>query len=422
MKTILILTVGGSHQPLVRSIQQNQPSFVYFLCSTDGGKIKGSYTQVQGEGKVCFSRPGLDAPDLPNIVQQAGLPPGQFEVQQIGDFDNLSACYLAAMQLIEQVHQAHPDARLLVDYTGGTKSMTAGLAAAALDDGRCEIQLVSGLRQDLVKVVDQTEFVRPVRVWDAQIARRIQAARQVLARFDYVGAARILEDAAARYGSDHTLEMLQRWLSLCRGFDAWDRFDHAAARQLLQPYRKHVIPYAKFLDAIVEGKGHGFEWVEDLIQNASRRAAQERFDDAVGRLYRALELTAQTWLNLRHGLETGNLDLARVPESQRERLAQNRNDKGIVQVGLRAAWELIAAFPDDLLGQAYQPQQNRLLSFLTTRNASLFAHGFTPIGASAYREHSGHVVGFLHQCIELAVTASDTRRSGRLDQFPTAWE
>ena len=422
MQTILILTVGGSHQPLVRSIQQNLPNLVYFLCSADGGKLKGSYTQVLGEGNVCSSRPGLDAPDLPNIVQQAALQPGQFDVRQIAEFDNLSECYLAAMRLIDEAHRSYPDARLLADYTGGTKSMTAGLAAAALDDGRCEIQLVSGLRQDLVKVVDQTEFVRPVRVWDAQIARRIQAARNVLARYDYVGAARILEDAAARFASDQTLDMLQRWLSLCRGFDAWDRFDHAAARQLLQPYRKHVVPYCQFLDSLLGEKGHGFEWVEDLVQNAGRRAAQERFDDAVGRLYRALELAAQTWLQIRYEIQTGNADLTRVPESQREALGRHRNEKGIAKIPLLAAWDTIAAFADDPLGQAFLPRRDRLINFLTTRNNSLFAHGFRPISSTDYRVQSGEVMAFLEQTIELALVTLGKRRTAGLHQFPTQWE
>jgi hypothetical protein len=33
--------------------------------------------------------------------------------------------------------------------------------------------------------------------------------------------------------------------------------------------------------------GHGYEIVEDLLLNAERRAMQDRYDDAVGRLYRA---------------------------------------------------------------------------------------------------------------------------------------
>jgi hypothetical protein len=419
MRRILILTVGGSHQPIVRSIQQNVPDLTCFLCSADAGKNRGSYVQVVGEGNVCSSRFGLERPDLPNIATQTRLAPDAFAVRQIGDFDNLSDCYLTAYQWIEQLHRDHPEATIVVDYTGGTKSMTAGLAAAALDDGQCEIQLVSGVRQDLVKVVDQTEFVRPVRVWDAQLARRFRLARGALARYDYAGAVGVLEDAAARFASPATLDKVQRWLSLSRGFDAWDRFDHATAQRLLQPYRKHVVPYATVLDRIVDGRQEGFEWVEDLLQNAARRAAQQRYDDAVGRLYRALEMTVQVWLKIRYALDTSNLDLSKIPESHRPSLAKHGDDKGIIKTPLFASWDVAAAFAGDPLGAYFAPLRNRVLNFLTVRNASLFAHGIRPITPSDYHEHSGLINEFIRTCINLAAEAQGIKRRGPLEQFPT---
>ena len=419
MRRILILTVGGSHQPIVRSILQNAPDFTCFLCSADNGKNKGSHTQVLGQGNVCSSRFGLERPDLPNIPTQTQLAPEAYTVRQITDFDNLSECYLAASECIEQLHRDHPEATLIVDYTGGTKSMTAGLAAAALDDGQCEIQLVSGVRQDLVKVVDQTEFVRPVRVWDAQLARRFRLARSAVARYDYGGAVGLLEDAAARFASSTTLDKVQRWLSLCRGFDAWDRFDHAAAQRLLQPYRKHVVPHALVLDRIVDGKGDGFEWVEDLLQNTARRAAQQRYDDAVGRMYRALEMTAQVWLKHRYGLDTSQVDVTKVPEKCQEPLGKYRDDKGIIKTPLLASWDLVAAFADDPLGTHFAPMRNRLINFLTVRNTSLFAHGIRPVTPSDYREHSEQISDFIRTCIALAAESQGTKRRAVLEQFPT---
>ncbi len=419
MRRILIVTVGGSHQPIVRSIQQNAPDFTCFLCSADSGKIKGSSNQVLGQGNVCSSRFGLERPDLPNIVTQTQLTSDTYEVREISDCDHLSECYLAAYGWIEQMHRDHPDATILVDYTGGTKSMTAGLAAAALDDGQCEIQLVSGVRQDLVRVVDQTEFVRPVQVWDAQLARRLRLARTALARFDYAGSVGVLEDAAARFASQTTLAKVQRWLSLSRGFDAWDRFDHVTAQRLLQPYRKYVVSHALVLDRIVDGKGDGFEWVEDLLQNAARRAAQQRYDDAVGRLYRALEMTVQVWLKTRYDLETGNLELDKAPETHRPSLTKYADDKGIIKTPLLASWDLVAAFADDPLGAHFAPVRNRLLNFLTVRNASLFAHGARPITPGDYREHSGCVGDFIRTCVTLAAKAQGMKRRATLDQFPT---
>jgi hypothetical protein len=423
MKTILLLTVGGTHQPIIRSIQQNRPDFVHFLCSADSGKTKGSYTQVVGTGKVLKSEPMLEQPDLPNIVTLMGLSEGQFEVHQIEGFDNLDDCYLTALRLIEKVHAEHPAARIIADYTGGTKSMTAGLAAAALDDGRCEIQLVTGVRQDLRQVTDQTEFVRPVHVWDAQTTRRMKAAREFMARFDYAGAVSVLEEATARFASDTTMATLQRWLCLCRAFDAWDRFDHATARRLLQPFRKDFVPYGIFLEAVVEGKAaHGFEWVEDLLLNAERRAAQRRFDDAVGRLYRALELTAQVWLSQRHGIDTGNVALSRVPDSIKTKIEKERAEGDKIKVGLSLAWDMITAFTDDPLGTRFRSERGTLKDFLGVRNESLFAHGVTPIGERDYQRHGPRVQAFVRTTMDEGIAALGKKRVVTLGQLPTSWD
>jgi CRISPR-associated protein (TIGR02710 family) len=378
--------------------------------------------QVVGEGKVLKSRYNLDQPDLPNIVTLTSLAKDQYEVHRIEYFDNLNDCYMIALQLIERLHAEHPEATIIADYTGGTKSMTAGLAAAALDDGRCEIQLVMGERRDLDKTVDKTEFVRPVQVWDTQVTRRMHAASELIGRFDYAGAARVVEDTAARFAGDATIATLQRWLSLCRAFDAWDRFDHQTARQLLQPYRGVVDAYKTFLTLLLEGRGHGFELVEDLLLNAARRAVQGRYDDAVGRLYRAVELTAQVWLWQRHGIETGSVNVTSVPEAISGRVEKERDEKGVIKIGLLLAWDVIAAFSGDSLGEYFKPHRSALLNFLIVRNNSLFAHGLSPVSEGDYRLHAPFVEKFVRDAIDCTLMSLAKKRIVTLPQLPTKWE
>ena len=420
----LILTVGGSYQPLLKSIQSAPGAHIHFLCSEDRDRVKGSYQQVVGSGNVLKSSPEKTGPDLPNLATLAGLPARQFQVHRIEHFDDLNECYLAALAAIEDARTHSPDARIVVDYTGGTKSMSAGLAAAALDDGRCEIRLVSGMRANLEKVADQTEFVRPVRVLDVQARRRLAYARVYLERFDYASAARVLEDALARYTSEEMEHRVATACSLCRAFDAWDRFDHAAARQMLAPIpRELVARYTGFLTLLLENRGHGFELVEDLLRNAERRAAQERYDDAVGRLYRAAELTAQQWLKLRHEIDTSDLPVERLPDRFRAELSdRGKLDRsGPVEIGLRDAWRLIACFPNDPLGDGYSKIEKPLLDFLTVRNRSLFAHGTTPIGKTDYLRHGAQMSQFLADAIDGAVTALGRKRFLELAQFPQSF-
>src|SRR5271157_594269 len=417
---ILVCTVVGSHQPIVTGILQHRPQFVHFLCSDDAGKAKGSYTQVVGEGKILKSSRDLDKPDLPNIVTLAGLQDEQYRVHKIKNFDDLNACYLETVRVITEARRQAPEARIVVDYTGGTKSMTAGLAAAALDDGRCDISLVAGQRSDLVAVQNQTEFVRPIHVWDAQALRRMQAARELLCRYDYAAAEQVLLDAAARFAGEHTLQTLQRGIALCRAFDAWDKFRHADARQLLRPYQGQFVPWWRVLGSLAsESQGHGFEWVEDMLLNAERRALQERFDDAVGRIYRAVELIAQVWLQVARDIQTGDIKMELVPETKRTDVERCRERDGSIKIGLLLAWDLVAAFPDDALGKLFAEQRGRVLDFLSVRNASLFAHGFRPVSRGDYRMHVPLIMDFLRGCIEAAVAARDLKRAVVLTQLPT---
>ena len=300
--------------------------------------------------------------------------------------------------------------------------MTAGLAAAALDDGRCDICLVAGQRGDLVAVQNQTEFVRPVHVWDAQALRRMRAAQELLSRYDYAAVEQLLCDVAARFAGENTLQALQRGIALCRAFDAWDKFRHVHARQLLRPYQGQFVDWWRVLGSLAcECQGHGFEWVEDLLLNAQRRAEQERFDDAVGRMYRATELTAQIWLKIAHGIETGDVKVESVPETKRPDVERCRERDGTVKIGLLLAWDVIAAFPDDPLGKLFTDQRSRLLDFLNVRNASLFAHGFRPISQEDYNKHVPLGMDFLRRCMDSAVAANNLNRPVLLQQLPTAF-
>ncbi|MFM7149536.1 MAG: TIGR02710 family CRISPR-associated CARF protein, partial [Gemmataceae bacterium] len=405
----LILTVGGSHQPILASIQHNRPDHVIFICSEDRGKSPGSHIQVTGSGNVLSSKAGLEKPDLPNIVTLANLAPESFQMIKIDHFDDLNACYLASIQAIEQARAAHPREPVIIDYTGGTKSMTAGLAAAALDDGRCTFSLVVGRRTDLVKVQDRSEYVRPLPVLKVQMHRNWRAANELLARFDYRGAELILSQAAARYASEETRGLVENGMALCRGFDAWDRFDHALARQALEPLAKDFLNHWRNLKILAgEARGHNFELVEDLCLNAERRHLQGRNDDAVGRLYRALELTAQVWLQQHYEISTGNVLLEKVPSSHQAKLsrfavADDSEKEPTIKIALLQAWDLIAAFPDDPLGKHFMDHRSFLVNFLSVRNFSLFAHGTNPIHERDYRSYSGRINSFLTTCLNLAV-------------------
>jgi CRISPR-associated protein (TIGR02710 family) len=170
---------------------------------------------------------------------------------------------------------------------------------------------------------------------------------------------------------------------------------------------------------MLEKRGHGFEMVEDILLNAARRAAQHRYDDAAGRLYRATEMTAQIWLEEKYGIETGNVDLDKVPENTRPSLEEDSDDKGRIRIGLIKAWDLISEMPDDSVGKKFQTFRPELLKFLSVRNESLLAHGIQPVGERQFRLHSDAVSSFIGEVIDLAIDGLKKKRKIPATQFPT---
>lgn len=373
----LLVTVGGSCQPIVRSIQTLQPERTVFVCSWQ------SMSQIIGDGKVCSSSGG--DPDLPSIPAQLDLTADRYELTDPVEPDDPSNCYQVAMRAIDDIRRRDTDARLFVAYTGGSKSMSAMLAAAALDAGNAELCLVTGFRPDLKVVRDGTEALTRVRV-EAVVLHRVRAeCDSLLAGYHY----RAAEAVLTRYlVHSPACPDARKWVAMCRGFDAWDRFDHRAAMDLLQA-TGCCTEHLGFLGRVTKSDDKawkspaGYLLALDLLANAERRAAQGRYDDASGRHYRAAEMVAQTFLWGRRQLDTARVPADRLPADMQRRLRPDGDNT--VKLGVSDAWQLAASLDSDLKAW-FKEWERRLKDALKLRNYSLFAHGTTPVTQQCYRK------------------------------------
>jgi len=314
---ILICTVGGSHEPILTALRQTTPDFTCFICTGRdpatgrlGSDVQttgrlGSDVQILGKGSCIKARPGDERPSLANIPTQAGLRDEQYEVVRVpaDDLDEVFRILCATIHGIGQrfpgAPQRFPGARLLADYTGGTKTMTAGLVSAALESDGVELQLVTGSRADLIKVRSGMEAVTQANVERVRLERAVRPYVEAWQRYAYSEAYRGLA-ALARPRDRALAARLALLRDLSRGLDAWDRFEHGAALELLEPYRPRIgASWSLLLAALkrltTEDEAQEPARLLDLWRNAERRAAQGRHDDAVARVYRLLEWSAQ-WL------------------------------------------------------------------------------------------------------------------------------
>ncbi len=412
MTTILICTVGGSHQPVVSAIKEQRPDYVIFICTGKDPATgrPGSSIQITGTGNCIKANPQDEKPTLPNIPTQSGLTTEQHEVCCTLS-DDLDQIYLDCSNAIDAALRRFPNAKIVADYTGGTKSMSAGLVMAALEHQNIDLQLVTGSRGDLIKVNDGSQYVACANIEQIRFERLVAPYRQAWTRYAYSEAEAGLSQMSAPRSSE-LRGQFSKFRDLSRAFAEWDNFNHLAALDIIQRYAPSLPPELKaHLTIAMRLNDHKIPKRDaarlfDLYLNALRRAAQGRYDDAIARVYRLIEWTAQWLLKNQCNIDTANVDETAIPEGMI--LTQNRD--GQWQAGLFSAWQLVKhklntgtdrGFCPPLpagvgcnrpqyktSGEAarfIQTEESNLLNHIKIRNGSILAHGFEPVKSSDWQ-------------------------------------
>lgn len=390
MTTVLIASVGGSPAPIAGAIAAKRPDHALFLA-----------TEAHASG------PG-SAAEIPAILQRAQATSLSHDILLVPP-DDPEAIFLALREALGTLGKNHPGARLIFDYTGGTKSMTSALFQAALATLNAELQFMAGRRENLDRVAAGTERATDIPIaW--LLAERTEARlRAAWNSFAYAECARGVRALLDELGTDDkapqaTKQRLRDLGDAAAAFDAWDRFDHKSATAKLAPLAaRHLSlkPFAELAARLVQDEGAR---LPDLMRNAERAAARGRYDDAVARLYRLIEWSVQWHLKHAFGVDTGNIDWsnrhltddvvaqARMTEVRQRHLADKPEKptlSGLTQsINLASALEpdgLVATFdkgpyPD----KKHRTGRARLNYVLRKRNHSILAHGENPLDKDAW--------------------------------------
>lgn len=386
-ETVLLCTLGGIQQPILKAIDSTAPAYVCFFCSGRGPETerRGSIDQITGSGSVIKARRCAAMPTLPNIPPQAGLETSRFEPVEV-PADDLDSAFLEMRRALGESAKRFPGARLVAEYTGGTKTMTAALVYVALESDAVELQLVVGARPNLERVEDGTEAAIAASAGRLRLDRAMAPYLGAWKRYAYREAADGLDQIRIAVSSpDRKRRALAKALS--RTFAPWDDSDHDGARRTAHPFRKFVAT--------------NFEWVLptlgnligqdrprcaparlfDLWLNAERRATQGRFDDAVARVYRLIEWTAQWQLKAQRGLDTAAFPIDQLPGDA----ARKSTSDGRAKIGLDEAWLAVGEKLDGPVQQFARSQRARMRDLLQVRNQSILAHGYSPVGSDNWQ-------------------------------------
>lgn len=389
---LLICTVGGTPEPLVKSLLHWCPDRVVFIPSEQ-------------------TRSQVDA-ILRKYAEDAGrrLGPGCYCICPVSDAEDLSGCLRTMRSLDQEVQDwsaRGDDYAVVADLTGGTKCLSAALALQARR-WRSQFSYVGGERRtkDGVGVVETgaERVVYCTNPWDALGYQAVEDAVLVFNHGGYGAAAHLLERAIKNSDRPEVKRELATLKALVDAYAAWDRFDHRTAQtKFADALKNRNDLIATFADApsligrieshykcvarLADSADPTLDWVQDLLDNARRRAAEHRYDDAVARLYRAIEALAQ--IRLREQYEISNtkkVPLDKLPPALRQEwMSRARN--GVVMLGLRDAYRLLKERGDELGHRfAASSLDDDERSPLVTRNDSILAHGFTPVGDTMYKQ------------------------------------
>ncbi|MBI2917265.1 MAG: TIGR02710 family CRISPR-associated protein [Chloroflexi bacterium] len=378
MAKAMVITVGTGTagadivRPLVKTVKDTDPDFLVMLVSE------------------------ASRDNAAKVAVAVGFGPDKHEVRVLRFPDDVKKTFqgsLDAMRML--VGKGYQPQQVVVDYTSGTKAMTAGVALAGAAFRCATLKYITGERRNGI-VLPGTEQFLSIPPAGILAVSQVQAATELARKLRFDAAAQVLDGIPEGLLSQYDHELRGSLAHLVSAYRSWDLFNHkffcgeygavrwdktelAAFKLKDKAVLGRLVSMAKSLE---DGRASP-DVLADLFNNAERRKMEGRYDDAVARLYRMVEALAQWALLERHGISTGNVDLlaglaSRVPAQQIQRL-ESRRDRadGAIKIGLEESMGLLDAL-GDLVGKDFWAAK-RLRAILKKRNNSILAHGFTPV-------------------------------------------
>lgn len=411
MPKVMLITVGTGRdhadiaKAIVRSIEIQNPDRVVLLATPGSMKT------------ACYVREFSGLTHEKCKIEEHGF---ENEVNKLYEFyDNIFG---------RLVKEGYGIDDIVIDFTSGTKPMSAAIFAVGISREVKNICYVSGERDSQGRVMPGTE--RPEVPSLNTLYLRIKLGRlpELFGTYQFEACLRLIGEFEAKIGHPDILDKLGFLRSLVEGYMLWDRFQLRCAFEVLTRLKKHYrehVEAAGVKEALARHVGilsiecgeredlaaktqngvYCRERLVDLYANSQRRFSEGKYDDATSRAYRALEYLAQLALYEKYGLESGDLKIEsirdRLPGEKvaelEERRRRSRNE-GRVELGLVECYDLLKALGDPIgirFMNEYGDKRSSLFKYYSLRNKSINAHGFEPVGKEGCEGFMGVLEGYL---------------------------
>lgn len=393
-----LISVGGSTEPILHVLQTYRPEFVAYVCS-----------------------PASRA-HLPEIQACLDFNP-RTDILEVAAFEDLGPCYAALRTWLPGwlgLHDIQPD-EVMVDYTGGTKTMSAALVLAATEVFS-HFSYVGGAQRDQAgtgRVITGSERLHyQGNPWRELAVRELEQAGQLWRLQQYDAVIALFRRARTQMPREQHPALERATLLAGALADRLSLQLPAAARKLDDLARKlrkspasaaGIDARAALLSFCERGSrrfsaasglsgpsSDAVAQLRELLDNALLTAELGRYDDGAARLYRALELFGQNELSrlTDSAFALGRLKAETIPmalknfapfsgpdgwEAARRGISLEQVYRALAHLDHPAGRRAVAEFdgPDALRTPWRQGTQRR--------NQSILAHGLQPVGADGFK-------------------------------------
>ena len=420
--TALILSCGGSPEPLIFCVESIKPEFIYFLCSSKS----------------------VDKADV--VIDNFKLEDGDYKIKIVENYESLEDCFAISREIIQELQKDYDD--IHVDFTGGTKPMIAGLVLAAIGED-CTYSYIgsddlSGRDKDGLGVVQNGfESIKNQRdPYDVFAVMEFTRGMELFNQYQFKASKLNFQLAGEKLESETLKELAKVYLEIVEVYDLWDKFKNVKGKKLTlnvllarildkikasknlfnhinENYPKFIFQIEnniEFLNLKLSSKGrikpkNVIYYLPDLLNNAYRRIEEGKYDDAVARLYRAIELIAQScltnenvvnednlWKNAEFSINIFDVDskndvnVDEVLNTFGGYVKSKEKNKNTFRIALKDSYCLLRSFGLDFADD-YLKDDN-IKENITLRNRSILAHGLQPIDDKKANELYAQVLSY----------------------------
>lgn len=380
-KKVLLMTIGtGANgadiaHGLAFSVKETNPNFLVLIGSTESLDTTFKH--------------------LNSILEKDDIKI-EYEIKTINEINDFEKLHFIFSDFIsELLKKGYKKNKISVDYTSGTKAMSAALVSAALKSEISSISYIYGERGEGGRVKFGTErrsSLVPSKIYSDD---KYKKAVEYFNSYRYEICTEFINNNDFHPDFSERIKLLN---NLAIIFNNWDKFKFNTAFNKLSEIDPESLKelnlkgkFVKIINPLLNKLKDEYlsdEKVIDLIKNAERRAFERKYDDAIARLYRALEMIGQLLFQKKFNSGTEKIDIINnkfTLEILEFLKTVPLNHKNELNLGLYNTFKVLEISGDEI-GIKFLESINEIKKLLEMRNKSILAHGTIPLNNKNYIE------------------------------------